>query len=151
MVFDPECERCRERVSRGLDVVLSDFESALLRGHVSGCKTCRVFAVEVRATTMTLRALSLVKPSAISPPCVSTKRSAKTFRATLIAAAFASAAAAVFTPGVGGGSRPTLRDTVRSVAQPATDDLFSMRAVRSQQLRAPASSTNIRVRVLEVD
>jgi anti-sigma factor RsiW len=54
-----ECERIRAWVSADLDGDLSEFESSLLRTHLTGCAGCREFGVDVSAFTKALRAAPL--------------------------------------------------------------------------------------------
>jgi ferric-dicitrate binding protein FerR (iron transport regulator) len=53
--FSGECERARQWISAGLDGELSEFEGALLEGHLSACKACTAFLVETRSLTNELR------------------------------------------------------------------------------------------------
>jgi len=50
-----ECERARQWISAGLDGELSQFEGALLAGHLSACKACTAFLIETRSLTNELR------------------------------------------------------------------------------------------------
>jgi anti-sigma factor RsiW len=50
-----ECDRARQWISAGLDGELSEFESALLDGHLAGCKACAAFSIETRSMTNELR------------------------------------------------------------------------------------------------
>lgn len=51
-----ECERARQWISAGLDGELSEFEGALLDGHLAACKACTAFLIETRSLTNELRA-----------------------------------------------------------------------------------------------
>lgn len=53
--FSGECERARQWISAGLDGELSEFEGALLEGHLVACKACTAFLVETRSLTDELR------------------------------------------------------------------------------------------------
>jgi predicted anti-sigma-YlaC factor YlaD len=57
--FFGDCERARQWISSGLDGELSKFESALLDGHLSGCRACATFMAETRGLTSTLRTAPL--------------------------------------------------------------------------------------------
>lgn len=54
-----ECERARQWISAGLDGELSEFEGALLEGHLAACKSCTAFLVETRSLTNELRSAPL--------------------------------------------------------------------------------------------
>jgi predicted anti-sigma-YlaC factor YlaD len=51
-----ECERTRQWVSAALDSELSQFERALVHGHVARCAGCRSFEERVTALTAAVRA-----------------------------------------------------------------------------------------------
>ena len=51
-----ECERTRQWVSAALDSELSQFEHALVRGHLARCAPCRSFESRVTAFTTAVRA-----------------------------------------------------------------------------------------------
>jgi anti-sigma factor RsiW len=53
--FIGECERARQWISAGLDSELSEFEGALLEGHLAACKGCTAFLIETRSLTNELR------------------------------------------------------------------------------------------------
>ena len=64
-----QCERARQWVSAELDGRLSEFEQALLEGHVKTCPDCTSFRVGVRHFTQELRSAPLERleqPIAIS-------------------------------------------------------------------------------------
>jgi hypothetical protein len=91
------CERSRQWISLSLDGMLSSFESALLRRHLSGCADCRAFDTAARAETALLRSAPLEAP--LAPVTVSVRRGARHARfalAPVAATAAAVAAAAVF-------------------------------------------------------
>jgi len=50
-----ECERARQWISAGLDGELSEFEGAVLEGHLAICTACTDFLVETRGLTNALR------------------------------------------------------------------------------------------------
>jgi len=50
-----ECERTRQWVSASLDSELSQFERALVKGHIAGCAACRSFEEGVTAVTAAVR------------------------------------------------------------------------------------------------
>jgi|SRR5579884_2693739 len=150
MVPSEQCRRCREWVSVGLDVPLSQFEQALLRRHLDDCPDCAVFAADVRGATALLRAAEPLDPSApievALPRRVGTTLVART---GMVVAAAAAAVAALSTSGLTGGNQ-----VVGSPAAQAASsaEIPSMRLVRSQQLRPLAKGpTNVRIRVIEVD
>jgi predicted anti-sigma-YlaC factor YlaD len=58
-----ECERIRAWVSADLDSELSEFETTLVRTHLSGCEGCREFGADVFAFTKALRAAPLERMS----------------------------------------------------------------------------------------
>jgi predicted anti-sigma-YlaC factor YlaD len=58
------CERARQTVSAQLDGELSEFEQALLNGHLERCPSCRSFAAELRGLTAALRAAPVEEPEA---------------------------------------------------------------------------------------
>ncbi len=63
------CERARQWVSAELDGRLSEFEQALLDGHLSGCAECSSFRASTTRFTQELRAAPLERletPIAIS-------------------------------------------------------------------------------------
>jgi ferric-dicitrate binding protein FerR (iron transport regulator) len=63
------CERARQWVSAELDGRLSEFEQALLDGHLSGCAECSSFRASTTRVTQELRAAPLERletPIAIS-------------------------------------------------------------------------------------
>jgi predicted anti-sigma-YlaC factor YlaD len=53
------CERARQWVSVELDGELSEFERALLSGHLSGCPACREFRAAIGGLTHELRSAPL--------------------------------------------------------------------------------------------
>ena len=57
--FTGECERARQWISAGLDGELSEFEGALLEGHLAACKACTAFLVEARSLTNELRSVPM--------------------------------------------------------------------------------------------
>lgn len=50
-----ECERTRQWVSAALDCELSQFESSLVRAHLSRCAACRSFEQRLAALTAAVR------------------------------------------------------------------------------------------------
>ena len=50
-----ECERTRQWVSAALDSELSQFERALVTGHLAGCAACRAFEERIAAVTAAVR------------------------------------------------------------------------------------------------
>ena len=59
-----ECERTRQWVSAALDSELSQFERALVTGHVARCAACRAFADRVTEVTVAVRSSPPQKLSA---------------------------------------------------------------------------------------
>ena len=59
-----ECERTRQWVSAALDSELSQFERALVTGHVARCAACRAFADRVTEVTAAVRSSPPQKMSA---------------------------------------------------------------------------------------
>ena len=59
-----ECERTRQWVSAALDSELSQFERALVTGHVARCAACRAFADHVTEVTAAVRSSAPQKMSA---------------------------------------------------------------------------------------
>ena len=136
------CDRTREWVALRLDTDLSEFETALMRGHLERCAECRAFADEVAAVTFVLRAEPLETParpiSVPAPP-----RFGATRRLSLVAAA----AAVLVAAGLGGlygtlGSSPSSGTAVQPVHAPmladAAPDAF-LRNLRLLSLRHSAS------------
>jgi predicted anti-sigma-YlaC factor YlaD len=62
-----DCERARQWISAGLDGELSEFEGALLEGHLAACKSCTAFLVETRSLTNELRSVPM-EPFAVRLP-----------------------------------------------------------------------------------
>jgi len=54
-----ECDRARQWASLQLDGELSEFEQALLDGHVAGCASCSAFRADIANVTRELRAAPL--------------------------------------------------------------------------------------------
>lgn len=52
-----DCERARQWASTELDDELSEFEQALLEGHLASCPACREFHAEIGRFTGALRAV----------------------------------------------------------------------------------------------
>jgi len=54
-----ECDRARQWASLQLDGELSEFEQALLDGHLVGCAACSAFRADIATATRELRAAPL--------------------------------------------------------------------------------------------
>ena len=90
-----KCERARQWVSAELDGRLSEFEQALLDGHLSGCPECSGFRASTTRFTQQLRAAPLERLT--EPYAISRARRRFSFR-------FAPAVAALAVTAVGLGS-----------------------------------------------
>jgi hypothetical protein len=140
---DP-CERAREWVSLRLDGELSEFEHALLDGHLERCGGCAEFAREVSAATFALRGAPRAQ---LGRPIVLPVRSRRILRPLT---GFAAAAAIATVVGLGTlvgsfGSEPqrpkpaTPAAGAADVASPASaDDDVLLRRIRLAQLKANA-------------
>lgn len=81
------CERARQWVSAELDGRLSEFEQALLDGHLRGCAACTEFRDSVTRFTHELRAAPLEQPE--EPITISRARRRFSFRVAPAVAALA--------------------------------------------------------------
>ncbi len=81
------CERTRQWVSAELDGRLSEFEQALLEGHLKGCAECAAFRAHVSRFTLQLRAAPLERLE--QPIAVSRVRRRLSFRIAPAVAALA--------------------------------------------------------------
>ena len=85
-----QCERARQWVSAEVDGRLSEFEQALLDGHVKTCPDCTSFRKGVRSFTSQLRAAPLERLE--QPIAISRVRRRFSFRIAPAVAALAVAA-----------------------------------------------------------
>ena len=83
------CERARQWVSAELDGRLSEFEQALLEGHVSTCAGCSAFRASVARFTQELRSAPLER---LEEPVLVSRVRRRTFRIAPAVAALAVAA-----------------------------------------------------------
>ena len=81
------CERTRQWVSAEVDGRLSEFEQALLEGHLKGCAECAAFRAHVSRFTLQLRAAPLERLE--QPIAVSRVRRRLSFRIAPAVAALA--------------------------------------------------------------
>ena len=82
-----QCERARQWVSAELDGGISEFEQALLDGHLKACADCTSFRSGVRSFTDTLRAAPLERLE--QPIAISSARRRFSFRVAPAVAALA--------------------------------------------------------------
>jgi predicted anti-sigma-YlaC factor YlaD len=82
-----QCERARQWVSAEVDGRLSEFEQALLEGHVQTCPDCTSFRAGVRQFTQELRAAPLDRLE--QPVAISRVRRRFSFRVAPAVAALA--------------------------------------------------------------
>jgi predicted anti-sigma-YlaC factor YlaD len=82
-----QCERARQWASAEVDGRLSEFEQALLEGHVKTCPDCTSFRVGVRQFTQELRAAPLERLE--QPVAISRVRRRFSFRVAPAVAALA--------------------------------------------------------------
>jgi predicted anti-sigma-YlaC factor YlaD len=118
------CERARQWVSAELDGRLSEFEQALLNGHIRSCAECRAFRGSAVGFTHQLRAAPLERLA--QPVSVSYSRRRIAFRIAPAVAALAVAA-------VGLGSI-----LASSIVRPGPEVSQAPRAPDTAQLLTPA-------------
>lgn len=131
------CERTRAWAALAPDGELSELERRLLDAHVARCAPCRLFAADVAAIALELRAASLHRPALrLALPPVHVRRSlyarVRVVGAVAAVAAMAFGIAARPPLGTGGGDRPS----TPVGAAPAEVDEAELQTIR--QLRREA-------------
>ena len=124
-------------LSAGLDQEAGDFELAAATRHLEGCPPCRLFADQVGAATLELRARPLLAPSRSLTPAIDRRRRAGRWTRVALPAAAAVAVSALLGAGVADrlysaphpAGKPVLRLASRDVNQAEAE-------IRSQRLAA---------------
>jgi predicted anti-sigma-YlaC factor YlaD len=145
------CERARQWVSAELDGRLSEFEQALLDGHLKGCASCSAFRATAQGFTSQLRAAPLEQLE--RPVAVARARRRVAFRFAPAVAALAVTAvglgsilaSSVVRPGAAVNESPSASDTSQRLT-PAQGpvNLSSLRGLHREQLVTVATSVDTR-------
>lgn len=138
-----DCERARQWISAGLDGELSEFEGALLDGHLAACKTCASFLVESRSLTDELRSAPMerfeVRLPARRRPRIALRLSPVAASLAVVAVGVGSILASVRVgPFAGSASRQT-PPVGPNVGAAPTNTLHQALAQRSMKLSAARS------------
>lgn len=143
------CERARQWVSAELDGRLSEFEQALLDGHLRGCASCCTFRATAQGFTSELRSAPLEHLE--HPIAVSRARRRVSFRIAPAVAALAVAAvglgsilaSSVVRPGTSVSQPPQSSDTTqRLTPSQGPVNLSALRGIHREQLVTVASSVD---------
>ena len=143
------CERARQWVSSELDGRLSEFEQALLKGHLGSCPECSAFRVSAFGSTQQLRTAPLERLE--RPVSVSYSRRRIALRLAPAAAALAVAAvglgsilaSSIVRPGSTVGQFSRVSDTAQALT-PAEGpvNLSSLSGIRRDESVVAASTVD---------